>query len=362
MDPMFQHVGPLPPAIPDYKELRAKQFGVLTSFQNSFELNQSFPRLKKNKKESKYVTGLGKFTGKEVNACTYSQDYLNHFLQEDIHASDFEKSFSSCVSRNSSRTHSRLSLGASWSFNSFIDSSEKVNLCDITPTNKAVITIDADTSRILTANSNACSMFGYTSGLSNVKLTSLFNKPHSNPMKEAILHDIHDTQGNEVVVSGKVMEAVTKQDEVFAVSVWARRIEGHTEQPRCIVILQPVARVVGNFQFNQQGMITSCDENFCHIHGYPLSSTLVDTPIHQYIPSLLLPNSTMRKSRKVRKQQVTSITADGRQIPISVYIHQENDSNQAGTLYNASVWYFTDINGMLTCNLSGRIEHINPNF
>nr|XP_018670506.1 PAS domain-containing serine/threonine-protein kinase isoform X2 [Ciona intestinalis] len=343
------------------KALRGKQLGVVSSFLNSFEHNQSFPMLPKNKKENRLAKGLNKFTGKEINACTFSQDHLANFNPADFPSVDLEKSFSSCISKSSSRPHSRLSLGGSWSFSSFINASDKINPSDIKPINKAVFTIDAETSQILTANTNACIMFGYNGGFVNVKLTNLLKKPSpGKPGKEALLRDIHDVEGNEVVIAGKVMEAVTKQGDVFAVSVWARKVEANTEQPRCLVILQPVVRVVGKFQFNQQGDILSCDDKFGHIHGYSDNTLLSKLKLQQLMPSYEMPTSS-RISKGVRKQQVTSTTLDGQKIPILVYIINQTESD-TDVIYSANVWYFTDINGILVCHPCGKIKQINTNF
>ena len=70
--------------------------------------------------------------------------------------------------------------------------------------NKAVVTLDARTSRILMANSIACMMFGYKEHeLVGTKMSQLLS--HSRDQQEALGEEILNTDGQAVVINGKVV-------------------------------------------------------------------------------------------------------------------------------------------------------------
>ncbi len=71
--------------------------------------------------------------------------------------------------------------------------------------NKAIITIDAQNSRILTANEMTCELFGYQrKELVNIKVQSLFTEPYRAEHRALVEQNI-DSSGKTVLVSGKVV-------------------------------------------------------------------------------------------------------------------------------------------------------------
>ena len=71
--------------------------------------------------------------------------------------------------------------------------------------NKAIVTIDARTSRILIANEMTCELFGYQRNeLVNMKVQSLFTEPYQ-AKNRALLEQNIDASGTTVFVSGKVV-------------------------------------------------------------------------------------------------------------------------------------------------------------
>lgn len=71
--------------------------------------------------------------------------------------------------------------------------------------NKAIITIDAQTSRILVANEMTCELFGYQKDeLSGMKVQNLFTEPYR-AKQQALVEQNIDSSGATVLISGKVV-------------------------------------------------------------------------------------------------------------------------------------------------------------
>lgn len=71
--------------------------------------------------------------------------------------------------------------------------------------NKAIITIDAESSRILVANEMTCELFGYQRDeLSGMKIQTLFTEPYRGTQRALIEQNI-SASGELVLVSGKVV-------------------------------------------------------------------------------------------------------------------------------------------------------------
>ncbi|XP_076805886.1 PAS domain-containing serine/threonine-protein kinase-like [Clavelina lepadiformis] len=346
------------------KQQRVVRPGLQTTLQDSFEFNQSFPLLDRKKKKvdkfSPAVSHFAKFSGDELGSCSYSKKFRKFHDASNI---DLEKSFSSVSESIKSLENSRLPLGASWTFSNLFDVTDKSHtLGNEKHLNKAVLTIDAESSAILTANKHACQLFGYTStNLMDMKATKLFKKPMvGESQKEAFMHDVDNNHGNIVSLSGKVMEAIHAKGHEFAVSMWMKKFE-QTERSCCILVLEPVVRITGTFTFNDKGHLITCDDEFARIHGYLSSLAFDGMHIDRLMPSYVLPQSGRKVTKAVRKQRVTSSMADGTQIPLSVYINsQEKNTNEVH--YNATVWFFTNISGLLTFSEYGDILSVNSNF
>ncbi len=71
--------------------------------------------------------------------------------------------------------------------------------------NKAIITIDAQTSRILIANEMTCELFGYQrNDLAGMKIQNLFTEPYRGEQRALVEQNI-STSGETVLISGKVV-------------------------------------------------------------------------------------------------------------------------------------------------------------
>ena len=71
--------------------------------------------------------------------------------------------------------------------------------------NKAIITIDAQSSRILVANEMTCELFGYQKDeLSGMKVQNLFTEPYR-AKQQALVEQNIDSSGATVLISGKVV-------------------------------------------------------------------------------------------------------------------------------------------------------------
>ena len=86
-------------------------------------------------------------------------------------------------------------------------------LCELLPIfqNKAILTIDGRTSKILVANEIAGKLFGYLNGeLAGMKISELFTMKDGFK-QNALLEQHIDTEGNIVMISGKVVSCLCKQ-------------------------------------------------------------------------------------------------------------------------------------------------------
>ena len=71
--------------------------------------------------------------------------------------------------------------------------------------NKSIVTIDAQSSRILMANETTCEMFGYKRGeLAGMKVQNLFAEPYRARHRALVEQNI-DSTGKTVLISGKVV-------------------------------------------------------------------------------------------------------------------------------------------------------------
>lgn len=73
--------------------------------------------------------------------------------------------------------------------------------------NKAIITIDAQSSRILVSNEMTCELFGYQKDeLAGMKVQNLFTEPYR-AKQQALVEQNIDSSGATVLISGKVVRS-----------------------------------------------------------------------------------------------------------------------------------------------------------
>lgn len=255
-------------------------------------------------------------------------------------------------------------LSGSWVFYSGSASGSPAAL--LSP-GKAVLTVDASSTQILTANKAACALLGVMSTQVSSKRLSdfLVMKKGQYALAEA---DV-DEAGEVVVIAGKVMDLIASDGEVVPVSVWVRRLDSDSE-PRCLVVMEPVQRTTAVVTFDAaKGQILTADKSLAVLCGYSEGSDLEGTPITDIIPSLVLPPIEDGVLKAVRKQQATGRTRDGSSFPLSILLEPLSDveEGQGGSahspvVYRGVLWVFANISGMITVLPDGCIHSCNTNF
>ncbi|KAM4836388.1 PAS domain-containing serine/threonine-protein kinase isoform 1-T2 [Thomomys bottae] len=234
--------------------------------------------------------------------------------------------------------------------------------------NKAVFTVDAKTTEILVANDNACRLLGYSShDLIGQKLMQFFLKSDSDVM-EALSEEHVEADGHAAVVFGTVVDVVSRTGEKIPVSVWMKRMQ----QERglcCVVVLEPVERISAWVTFRSDGTIASCDSHFAHLHGFAAGEDVVGQHITDLIPSVQLPPPGQQVPKSLKIQRSVGRARDGTTFPLSLKLKAKpsseaaSDGEAAQSLgYQASVWVFCTISGLITLLSDGTIYGINHSF
>ncbi|XP_076770827.1 PAS domain-containing serine/threonine-protein kinase isoform X2 [Arvicanthis niloticus] len=187
--------------------------------------------------------------------------------------------------------------------------------------NKAVFTVDAKTTEILVANDKACSLLGYSShDLIGQKLAQFFLKSDSEVV-EALSEEHVEADGHAAVVFGTV------------------------------------------------GTITSCDSLFAHLHGFTSPKDVVGQCVIDLIPSMQLPPPGQHVPKSLKIQRSVGRARDGTTFPLSLKLKSkpsetavaDNEAaSEAG--YQASVWVFCTISGLITLLPDGTIYGVNHSF
>ncbi|XP_066271330.1 PAS domain-containing serine/threonine-protein kinase-like [Branchiostoma lanceolatum] len=265
-----------------------------------------------------------------------------------------------------------LSMGTSWSFNTAMGESVSGRIPNtIHNPNKAIVTVDAVTTQILVANDMACELFGYgQEQLVSMQLSRLLSGHRSSHLALTETH-LDPASGELVSIAGKVVDAVDSTGLRIPISLWMKRLQWK-DQPRCVVVMEPVERRVAHVQFDSQGLLVDCDEEFCSLLGYEEPKNLQGCQVLNLLPGITIPTPSTLKTKDVRKQRITGTTKDGNSFPLSVFIekgdstgHTNNtDSNdgESSPVYSGTVWVFTNISGMITLQEDGTIYSVNHYF
>ncbi|NXS99162.1 PASK kinase, partial [Jacana jacana] len=245
--------------------------------------------------------------------------------------------------------------------------------------NKAVFTVDVNTTEILVANDRACKLLGCSSQeLIGQKLSRLISKS-SQETGEAVGEDYIETAEGSVVVSGTVVDVIGRLKEKIPVSIWLRRIRSEGSQC-CVVVLEPVERLSASVSFRDDGEITSCDLLFAHLHGYPTLEEVVGLHVKDLIPSVQIPPLGKKIPKNLRIQQAVGQSREGNMFPLSLKLqvslleeHQvavqkdggvqtEKEGSFTGYQYSATVVVFSTISGLITVQSDGTICGIKESF
>ncbi|CAH1252945.1 PASK [Branchiostoma lanceolatum] len=263
-------------------------------------------------------------------------------------------------------------MGTSWSFNTAMGESVSGRIPNtIHNPNKAIVTVDAVTTQILVANDMACELFGYgQEQLVSMQLSRLLSGHRSSHLALTETH-LDPASGELVSIAGKVVDAVDSTGLRIPISLWMKRLQWK-DQPRCVVVMEPVERRVAHVKFDSQGLLVDCDEEFCSLLGYEEPKNLQGCQVLNLLPGMTIPTPSTLKNKDVRKQRITGTTKDGNSFPLSVFIekgdstgHTSNtDSNEgkSSPVYSGTVWVFTNISGMITLQEDGTIYSVNHYF
>ncbi|XP_054707723.1 PAS domain-containing serine/threonine-protein kinase-like [Uloborus diversus] len=340
---------------------RALQFG-LTPPTDPFLHNQSFPNIYKHVENGNSYLDMGerrkctidKFKGNSLTSVSYSPTTLKS---------------GACLSK--SDLYHRRQLSGSWIFYHYLEGESKdssVHACLQNP-NKAIVTINARTTEILIANKIASHLLGIREkSTENYKLSDyILSREDQNSLTEADLK----YSGELIFISGKVMDLISPAKETIPVSVWARQLSSENE-PRCLVVMEPVERITGEFDIDLKGKITSCDKNFATVFGFLDPSDLKDLDVKDLIPSFELNHENYSTNKKNVKFCATGKTKDGFPFPLSMLITPiypalnqdlyEGKNEMKKMTYKGTVWVFNNISGMITLLPDGTIHSCNTNF
>nr|KAG5710810.1 hypothetical protein BaRGS_026961 [Batillaria attramentaria] len=303
---------------------------------------------------------------------------------------------------NRSGVDGNKSLSESWSFSHFIGGQQGASSPPVFPStirnpNKAICTIAATTSEILTANDMACELFGYEED-------TLVGKPlkellRLKPKEQEVIAETHlEPSGQIVSLAGKVVEALDSHGLVLPISLWVKRLEAPNSKPglntrhqhgrenahyrsdkqqqeaRLLCVMEPVERTVGRVHFDTAGDIVWCDDAMAQLCGYPGPHQVYGLNMRHIIPAFKCPDPSRGLTKEVKKQRATGRTRDGVSFPLSVIVKpgdsqedrdkmtasEEEKENQAA--YTATVWVFANISGMIALRLDGTIHSVNDNF
>ncbi|XP_076198009.1 PAS domain-containing serine/threonine-protein kinase isoform X2 [Aptenodytes patagonicus] len=245
--------------------------------------------------------------------------------------------------------------------------------------NKAIFTVDVNTTEILMANDKACKLLGCSGQeLIGQKLSRLISKS-SQEVWEAVGEEYIETDECSLVVSGTVVDVIGRLKEKIPVSVWLRRI-GSKDNQCCVVVLEPVERLSASVSFRVDGEITSCDLLFAHLHGCPTLEEVVGLHIKDLIPSVQIPPLGKKIPKNLRIQQAVGQSREGNMFPLSLklqvslleedqaavqkdgVLQTEKEGSFTSYHYSATVMVFSTISGLITVQSDGTICGIKDSF
>ncbi|XP_031768886.2 PAS domain-containing serine/threonine-protein kinase isoform X1 [Galleria mellonella] len=237
---------------------------------------------------------------------------------------------------------------------------------------KAVFTIEPNSSKILIVNNKACSLLGYSSGeLCGLRFSDLLRNRNC---KTFNLQDPEDgdvsEDGTIVLLSGKVVELLTKDGSAVQVSLWIRQLD--SDGP-CLVVAEPVSckNVLLTVEADT-GLIISCSgEDAALLFQAESSDKLVGLPIASLIPSIQLPAHDTLITKSVSKQKATGRTLDGGSFPLCLWISKADNTESSlwsmkthkdRPLFEINVRVTYNVSGLLVVDESGIITACNHHF
>ncbi|CAH0767461.1 unnamed protein product [Diatraea saccharalis] len=229
---------------------------------------------------------------------------------------------------------------------------------------KAVFTIEPNTLKILIVNNKACSLLGYSSSeLCDLRLSDLLHQRSSRAFNFNEAEDVDSSEDRPVVLlSGKVVELLTKEGSSVQVSLWIRQLD--SEGP-CLVVAEPVnCRKVKMIVEAESGAVVWCGgeggEGGAGGHAAVLfqaesAEQLRGVPLPRLVPSVRLRAAARAaQAHAVYKQKATGRTLDGASFPLCLWISKA-DCSEDSTLTSAKYKdkLLLEVNIRVTYNVSG---------
>ncbi|XP_062552781.1 PAS domain-containing serine/threonine-protein kinase [Armigeres subalbatus] len=346
-------------------------------FSNSFEVNQSFPRIATNRRERRrrdedqrwLLSTPLRFHRVGPSAATTGKGKHQRSAFMDRVRVDGANG----LRFTALRPKGCLSHGVNSPYNnSYVASTSesigRLPKSGINP-NKAVFTIDSKTSQILIVNRNACDLLGYSSKeLCEMQFASLL--PNKNKMHVSALAEgqLNSEDGTVIILSGKVVELCTKSGENVAVSLWVRQIDSES---RCLAVAEPVERRVAQLLVDKSGYIVSGDYEALLLFQLDSIEKFNGMDVTLLVPAIQLPDADNSMiAKQIRKQKATGKTAEGVAFPLCLMIsHHDSgtDTTDSGLsnpnhLYIITIWVFTNISGLIVIDENSVIESCNHHF
>ncbi|KAM6326713.1 LOW QUALITY PROTEIN: PAS domain-containing serine/threonine-protein kinase [Podargus strigoides] len=215
--------------------------------------------------------------------------------------------------------------------------------------NKAIFTVDVNTTELLVANNKACKLLGCIT-------TVLVNYDYISESYGKV--DVKSRLKEKIPVL--VLRQISKDNQC------------------CVVVLKPVERLSASVSFGINMKITSCDLLFAHLHGYPTLEEVVGCHKKNLIPSVQIPPLGKKNPKNFRMQQAVGQSREGNVFSLSVKLQvslleedqvamQKDGVLQAGKEgcftgyhYSATLVVFSTISG--TVQSDGTICGIKDSF
>ncbi|XP_050554968.1 PAS domain-containing serine/threonine-protein kinase [Spodoptera frugiperda] len=239
---------------------------------------------------------------------------------------------------------------------------------------KAVFTIEPNTLKILIVNNKACSLLGYSSGdLCGLRFSDLLRNRNC---KAFSLHEPEDCDASEdgtvVLLSGKVVELISKDGGSVQVSLWIRQLDN--DGP-CLVVAEPVncKNVVLTVEADT-GIILACEgDSAAALFGAESRDKLVGVPLASLIPNARLPSYDAPMPKNMAKQKLTGRTLDGGCFPLCLWISKPDVTDNSlwptvcggkthRPVFEVNVRVTYNVSGLLVVDESGIITACNHHF
>jgi hypothetical protein len=161
------------------------------------------------------------------------------------------------------------------------------------------------------------------------------------------------------------MDAITSTGIEFPVSVWMRKVIS-ADEPRVIVVIEPVERCSAYFTINKEGHVVSCDSTFITLFGFDDVDEVVGRNL-----SLIIPSFSLDKISE--NQSLTGRTSDGSPFPLTLSLApqeppqgiiepNEYEEDSPSSLWDGMVLVYASLSGMISFFSDGTIHGCNRHF